>query len=109
MRMRLVRDDDGPMPPLDDEHEDPGMVPAGAADDDQTHRPRGRRRKPAAGDEAAPAEQVDGVVEDVDDGADDGESSAGDLPSVDLSKLEALLFSTHHPLTAGRLAEMLEL
>ncbi|MCS7032487.1 MAG: SMC-Scp complex subunit ScpB [Phycisphaerae bacterium] len=31
------------------------------------------------------------------------------VPAVDLRALEALLFSTHHPLTPGRLAEMLGL
>src|SRR5205085_1762064 len=30
-------------------------------------------------------------------------------PTVDLGALEALLFSTHHPLTNGRLAELLDL
>ncbi len=106
MRMRLVRDDDGPMPPLDEQHEDLEMVPADAAEDG---RPRGRRRKSTAVDTAAPSEPIDGVVEDVDDGSDDDDSSPTDLPPVDLGKLEALLFSTHHPLTAGRLAEMLGL
>ena len=105
--MRLVRDDDGPMPPLDEHDGDLEMVPADPADDDQ--RPRGRRRKSAPGGDAdAPAEPVDGAVDDIDDAADD-DSTATDLPPVDLGKLEALLFSTHHPLTAGRLAEMLEL
>ncbi|WP_428939760.1 SMC-Scp complex subunit ScpB [Fontivita pretiosa] len=33
----------------------------------------------------------------------------GELPAVNLAALEALLFSTHHPLTAGRLAELLGL
>jgi segregation and condensation protein B len=107
MRMRLVRDDDGPMPPLD-EHEELEMVPGDNADVDD-ERPRGRRRKSAPGGGAAPAEPVDGAVEEVEDGADDDESTAIDLPPVDLAKLEALLFSTHHPLTAGRLAEMLGL
>ena len=63
-----------------------------------------------ADDEAADAdsaEQPDGVVEDA-----AGESSgAADARArdVDLALLEALLFSTHHPLTAGRLAELIEL
>ena len=34
---------------------------------------------------------------------------AADLPPVNLAAIEALLFSTHHPLTAGRLAEFLDL
>jgi segregation and condensation protein B len=64
--------------------------------------------------------QLDGAVTDeVTDEADAGES-AGDSngeaataataePSVNLAMLEALLLSTHHPLTAGRLAELLDL
>jgi segregation and condensation protein B len=54
-------------------------------------------------------EQEDGPVEDSDD--ETPESLAEDsAPSpIDLLTLEALLFSTHHPLTGGRLAELLEL
>jgi segregation and condensation protein B len=60
-------------------------------------------------DEAKPDEQPDGIVEEVaDDGADDS-SDASDLPPINLAALEALLFSTHHPLTAGRLAELMDL
>jgi segregation and condensation protein B len=51
-------------------------------------------------------EQPDGVIDDSADDKDDGSSS--DI-QVDLRTLEALLFSTHHPLTAGRLAELLDL
>ena len=52
-------------------------------------------------------EQPDGAVEDsADDAADEKQT---DLPPVNLATLEALLFSTHHPLTAGRLAELLDL
>jgi segregation and condensation protein B len=39
---------------------------------------------------------------------DDTEGSSSDAP-VDSRVLEALLFSTHHPLTAGRLAELMDL
>lgn len=54
-------------------------------------------------------EQPDGVVEDA--AEDAGEETAAEvgLEGLDLGALEALLFSTHHPLTAGRLAEMLGL
>jgi segregation and condensation protein B len=42
--------------------------------------------------------------------AHDDEASQADSPAaVSLLKLEALLFATHHPLTAGRLAELLDL
>ena len=48
-------------------------------------------------------EQPDGAIENE---ADDAAEAASDV-SVDLPVLEALLFSTHHPLTAGRLAELM--
>jgi segregation and condensation protein B len=48
-------------------------------------------------------ETVDGPVE-----ARETEESSPST-AVDLATLEAVLFSTHHPLTAGRLAELLEL
>jgi segregation and condensation protein B len=56
------------------------------------------------------AEPPDGVVADdaAADDASDASAEAADV-QVDLRTLEALLFSTHHPLTAGRLAELLEL
>jgi len=50
----------------------------------------------------------DGAVDDqIDDASDD--SAGTDLPPVNLTAMEALLFSTHHPLTAGRLAELLDI
>lgn len=49
------------------------------------------------------AEQPDGAVES---GADDGRASPAD---VSLTQLEALLFSTRHPLTAGNLGTLLGL
>jgi len=56
---------------------------------------------------APTADRPDGVVHDRSDdtqtGGDDFFNSAG------LANLEALLFSTHHPLTANRLGELLEL
>ena len=54
---------------------------------------------------STPPEQPDGAVQD---SADEGPELASHV-HVDLRTLEALLFSTHHPLTAGRLAELLEL
>ena len=58
-----------------------------------------------ASDRTASAEQPDGVVED------SAEDSADEAPevSIDLGLLEALLMGTQHPLTAGRLGELLEL
>jgi segregation and condensation protein B len=52
-----------------------------------------------------PAEAPDGAVADIGVEASDDATA----PQVDLRVIEALLFSTHHPLTAGRLAELLEL
>ena len=52
-------------------------------------------------------EPPDGAVDAAQEELD--EASSADLPPVNLSLLEALLFSTHHPLTAGRLAELMEL
>ena len=91
MRMRLVRDedydDDEVMPKREPQAENP-------VEEQQPQQP------------AAIAEEPDGAVEDA--AADDASDASADV-QVDLRTLEALLFSTHHPLTAGRLAEMLEL
>jgi segregation and condensation protein B len=79
----------------------------------------GRARRGGKDDDDAAvevAEAQDGAVEDVSDettaddataGAD-GEAPAAE-PAVNLPLIEALLLSTHHPLTAGRLAELLDL
>jgi segregation and condensation protein B len=56
--------------------------------------------------EAASGESPDGAVEEV---AEDSEPGATEQAAVNLGALEAMLMSTHHPLTAGRLAEMLDL
>ncbi len=78
--MRLVRDDDDVMDEQD------------LQDDDSESR--------------TISEHPDGVIEDAADDASD--DSSADV-QVDLRTLESLLFSTHHPLTAGRLAELMEL
>jgi segregation and condensation protein B len=51
-------------------------------------------------------ESADGPVE-----ATEADSAPGDVAEspIDLAVLEALLFSTHSPLTSGRLAELMEL
>jgi segregation and condensation protein B len=51
-------------------------------------------------------EAPDGVMDDA--GEAEGSDEAVET-AVNLPLLEALLFSTHHPLTAGRLAELLDL
>jgi segregation and condensation protein B len=53
------------------------------------------------------AEPPDGVVADASQEAEE-EVAAESLPPLNLSLLEALLLSTHHPLTAGRLAELMD-
>ena len=68
------------------------------------------REKPDEGEEAerqaASGESPDGAIEEV---AEDSEQGASEQAAVNLGALEAMLMSTHHPLTAGRLAEMLDL
>src|SRR4051794_2503811 len=78
--------------------------------------PRKRKRRAAEPVQAEVTEVAneapDGLVVDADeDATDDAESAdvAHTAATVDLTSLEALLFSTRHPLTAGRLAEMLDL
>jgi len=94
--MRLVKDDDVTlMEPQDELQQQQADAPDADAPDADTEEQRIISN---------PTEQPDGVVED---SADDT-SDAADV-AVDLRTLEALLFSTHHPLTAGRLAELLEL
>jgi segregation and condensation protein B len=92
--------------------------------------PRGRRKRGAADVETSaaaaetqdaatagePDELADGVVSDVaaEAAADDAragaeEAGAAEEIAVDLRTLEAILLSTHSPLTAGRLGELLDL
>jgi len=106
--MRLVRDDDDDLMPLELESEDREQMPADAEEAEERQAGRRKSRRAAASD-APPAEPVDGAVDQTDEAADDDVGSEADLPPVDLGRLEALLFSTHHPLTAGRLAELLDL
>ena len=56
-------------------------------------------------DDVPPTEDEDGPVQEL---AEDSAAPETDEEQVDLSALEALLFSTQHPLTAGRLGELLE-
>ena len=50
----------------------------------------------------------DGQVPEVIDSGDPDEADSS-APDIDTRLLEALLFSAHHPLTAGRLAELMDL
>src|SRR4051812_33307903 len=85
------------------------------ADDEQ--QPGDEGDAEAVADETAPRvvdadEQADGVVDaaatDDADADAGGEEQAAEL-AVDLRMLEAVLLSTHSPLTAGRLGELLDL
>jgi segregation and condensation protein B len=58
--------------------------------------------------ERIPDEEPDGV-EAADEQEDGAEDSSGAPADVDFGLLEALLLSTHHPLTAGRLGEIMGL
>jgi segregation and condensation protein B len=62
---------------------------------------------PEETEETTGNEAPDGAVDAAEEELDETESA--DLPPVNLPLMEALLFSTHHPLTAGRLAELLEI
>ena len=53
-------------------------------------------------------EPRDGAVDTADEHNDDS-SENSEMPAANLAVLEALLLSTHHPLTAGRLGELLDL
>src|SRR2546423_11754835 len=57
------------------------------------------------------AEAPDGeiAVDAPDDAEEDAPEASSGIESVNPQLLEALLFSTHHPLTAGRLAELMDL
>lgn len=71
-------------------------------------RPRRKRKAPeSAAQDAMPenADQNDGPVQD---GAEEDADNSAEH-GVDLGILEALLFSTHHPLTTQRLAELIDL
>jgi segregation and condensation protein B len=98
--MRLVRDIDFVM----EEEAEPHM--------DQVAKSRTRSRKldPIQPDLTA-AEQPDGAVADAAETPTDPGDAEGRVVEepVDLAALEALLFSSHHPLTAGRVGELLNL
>lgn len=89
-------------------------------DEMEQEQPRRSRRKPRITEEVA--EAPDGAVEEtpvateetpsvdpVETVASEENESTAHSPSIDLRSLEALLFATQHPLTAGRLAEVLGL
>ncbi len=91
--MRLVRDDD---------YVDADEMTTVMAEPDPQHDEIESRRSTSAA-----TEQPDGAIAEVDEEVD-GAEDADDV-EVNLGLLEALLLSTHHPLTAGKLAELLDL
>jgi len=98
MIMRLVRQDELPMSDVDAESDAQQMPQRGSMppeDDGSAYEePDGAVAAAAAAVTAAPPPQAEG-------------SEAAD--AADCGVLEALLFATHHPLTAGRLAELMDL
>jgi segregation and condensation protein B len=58
---------------------------------------------------AKESEEQDGPIQDTADEAGADEASDAQSDEINVGILEALLFSTTHPLTAGRLAELLDL
>ena len=95
MVMRLVRDDDCDPLVL----EEPVQPPRAEADITEEDT------------ETEPSEPKDGVVADEAEDVESTEDTPADAsaPEVDLAALEALLLTTHHPLTAGRIGELLDL
>jgi segregation and condensation protein B len=112
--LRLVRDEPVGLEdaPDDDAAEYVDEMEVEELQEDGTERPADELPADAQQHEAtshqdAPAEAPDGAVED--DLAESPGSDTGDLPAEKFGVLEALLLSTHHPLTAGRLSELLDL
>src|SRR5882724_3466709 len=99
--LRLVRDNDTEWTEMADQEVQSG-----------SDVPRRRGRKGSDEPVEAPAEAAE-TAEARDGALDDAADESGDATQtdqiVDKGALEAMLMSTHHPLTAGRLAEMLDL
>ena len=106
MVMRLVRDDD--YEPMELEEQSPPSRPGADVEDPDAELEASAE---ASADVSADAsEQQDGAV-DVAEEVDATDDTAADdaVPDVNVRSLEALLLTTHHPLTAGRIAEVLDL
>jgi len=59
---------------------------------------------------APPAEQADGPIDSAEIAEPEAAADeAGVEESINIAIMESLLFSTHHPLTTGRLADLLDL
>jgi segregation and condensation protein B len=101
--LRLVRDEPTDWIEMEEQdlQADADSASPDAEDSPAPHLSADQQPEPPPGEIA---EARDGAVEESDD-ADEGVVDLG----LNLSALEALLMSTHHPLTAGRLAELLDL
>jgi segregation and condensation protein B len=104
MVMRLVRDDE------EQDALEPEVQRAMPIDQSAQEIDAAAPREPEAAGETDAAEQPDGAVDEAgeDEAGQSGDTISAEL-EVDLGAMEALLLSTHHPLTAGRLAELLDL
>ncbi|HZK81040.1 MAG TPA: SMC-Scp complex subunit ScpB [Humisphaera sp.] len=103
--LRLVRDEDVELDETLDEAYFNGLhdmqEPSPQNEDQEKYEPR-----PAPNDAIADDEELrDGPVE----AADEADSDDDGGVAVNMGALEALLLTTHHPLTASRLAELLDL
>ena len=108
MVMRLVRDDDWEPLVLEEELQPPRRSDsADVIDDDDTADPDTEASEPQDGVVTEAAEAPDS--QDVTPDESDASQPDAAAPEVPLGALEALLLSTHHPLTAGRIAELLGL
>ena len=104
MVMRLVRDDDYE-PLVLEEPLPPPRPGAEITDESDTE-----ASEPQDGVVTDTAEDVD-ATEDMaaDAQGSNGSADASGTPDINLAALESLLLTTHHPLTAGRIAEVLDL
>src|SRR5687767_7442274 len=100
MILRLVREDT-----RDEECENEMAETDALAERDEEGAPEAAERD---GFTTPGGDVPDGAVSDTPQDGEE-EKEAGQEQQVDLASMEALLFSTHHPLTAGRLAELLDL
>ena len=100
--LRLVKYDDVAL--MDDMELDESQPAPDSADGDA---PDGDDSpESSAASQIASGEQPDGVVQPSEEDSSDISSEA---QSINAGLLEALLLSTHHPLTAGKLAELMDL
>src|SRR5438128_17000 len=106
--LRLVVDDAvcdeaGDDTPVKQPHRD---LPSDTSEAETLHKPH-KKRPGIVRREIDESASIDGPVQE--SAEEPAADEPGAIAAVDLGVLEALLFSTHHPLTAGKLAELMEL